>query len=39
VVGKGLEKGVIEVKDRASGDRVDIAIEDAIAAVHQICTT
>lgn len=39
VVGKGLENGVIEVKDRASGDRVDIAIQDAISAVHQICTT
>ena len=39
VVGKGLENGVIEVKDRASGERVDIAIQDAIATVHQICTT
>ena len=39
IVGKGLERGVIEVKDRASGERVDIALEDAIAAVHQICTT
>jgi prolyl-tRNA synthetase len=39
VVGKGLENGVIEVKDRASGHRVDIAIQDAISAVHQICTT
>jgi prolyl-tRNA synthetase len=39
VVGKGLENGVIEVKDRASGDRVDIAIQDAVSAVHQICTT
>ncbi len=39
VIGKGLEKGVIEVKDRASGERVDIALDDAIAAVHKICTT
>jgi prolyl-tRNA synthetase len=39
VVGKGLENGVIEVKDRASGERVDIALQDAISAVHQICTT
>ena len=39
VVGKGLENGVIEVKDRASGERVDIAIQDVIATVHQICTT
>jgi prolyl-tRNA synthetase len=39
VVGKGLENGVIEVKDRASGERVDVAIQDVIATVHQICTT
>ncbi|MBT5501320.1 MAG: proline--tRNA ligase [Actinobacteria bacterium] len=38
VIGKGLERGVIEVKDRASGERVDIAVSDAIAAVHRICT-
>jgi prolyl-tRNA synthetase len=38
VIGKGLEKGVIEVKDRATGDRIDIAIDQAVAAVHQICT-
>jgi prolyl-tRNA synthetase len=38
VIGKGLERGVIEVKDRASGERVDIAIDDAIAAVHRTCT-
>lgn len=37
VIGKGLEKGVIEVKDRASGERVDIALKDAIAAVYTIC--
>jgi prolyl-tRNA synthetase len=39
VIGKGLETGMIEVKDRASGERVDIALDDAIAAVHRICTT
>ena len=38
VIGKGLERGVIEVKDRASGERVDIAVGDAISAVHRICT-
>ncbi len=38
VIGKGLEKGVIEVKDRATGDRIDIALDQAVAAVHQICT-
>jgi prolyl-tRNA synthetase len=39
VIGKGLERGVIEVKDRASGERVDVALDDAIAAVHRICTS
>ena len=39
VIGKGLERGVIEVKDRASGERVDIALDEAIAAVHDICTS
>ncbi len=30
VVGKGLTDGVIEVKDRASGDRSDIAVADVV---------
>lgn len=29
VVGKGLARGVIEIKDRRSGERVDVAVEDA----------
>ena len=31
VVGKGLAEGAIEVKDRRSGDRQDVAIGDAVA--------
>ena len=31
VVGRGLADGVVEVKDRASGERVDVAVEDALA--------
>ncbi len=31
VVGKGLAEGTIEVKDRRSGDRQDVAIGDAVA--------
>ena len=33
VVGKGLAEGVVEVKDRASGEREDVAVADAAAHV------
>jgi prolyl-tRNA synthetase len=33
VVGKGLTDGVIEVKDRASGERDNVPVDDAVAAV------
>ena len=29
VVGKGLADGVVEVKDRATGEREDVAVADA----------
>ncbi|NKQ57013.1 proline--tRNA ligase [Amycolatopsis sp. K13G38] len=31
VVGRGLAKGVVEVKDRLSGDRQEIPVDDAVA--------
>jgi prolyl-tRNA synthetase len=31
VVGRGLAKGVVEVKDRASGERVEVAVDEAVA--------
>jgi prolyl-tRNA synthetase len=31
VVGRGLADGVIEVKDRASGERVDVPVDDAVS--------
>ncbi|SFI89898.1 proline--tRNA ligase [Amycolatopsis sacchari] len=31
VVGRGLAKGVVEVKDRASGERQDIPVDDVVA--------
>ena len=38
VVGRGLAKGVVEVRDRRSGEQVEVAVEDALtkilAAVH-----
>lgn len=39
VVGKGLERGVIEIKDRGTGVREDIELVDAVARVRHICTT
>jgi prolyl-tRNA synthetase len=38
VVGRGLSNGVIELRDRSSGEQVDVAVEDALgeilSAVH-----
>ena len=38
VVGRGLSNGVIELRDRSSGEQVEVAVEDALgeilAAVH-----
>jgi prolyl-tRNA synthetase len=31
VVGRGVADGIVEVKDRASGDRVEVAMPDAVA--------
>ena len=38
VVGRGLEKGVIEVKDRATGERQDIDVNLIVSYVHDQCT-
>ncbi len=35
VVGKKLAEGAIEVKDRASGERTDVAVGDAVATVTE----
>jgi prolyl-tRNA synthetase len=32
-VGKGLAQGVIEVKDRATGERRDVPLDEAVAAL------
>lgn len=36
VVGKRLAEGHVEVKDRASGERVDVAVDEVVAYVHNI---
>ena len=35
VVGKKLAEGVVEVKDRASGERVDVAVVGAVAVIAE----
>ncbi|MFN8169441.1 MAG: proline--tRNA ligase [Candidatus Nanopelagicales bacterium] len=37
VVGKGLADGVIEVKDRATGERTEVAVGDALEHVVAVC--
>jgi len=37
VVGKGLANGTIEVKDRKSGERVDVAVADIVGYLLDIC--
>ncbi len=36
VVGKRLAEGYVEVKDRASGERVDVSVDDVVAHVRNI---
>ena len=35
VVGRGVADGTIEVRDRRSGERSDVAIADAVAELFQ----
>jgi prolyl-tRNA synthetase len=37
VVGRGLASGTIEVKDRRSGERVDVALADAVPHLLDVC--
>jgi prolyl-tRNA synthetase len=37
VVGRRLADGVVEVKDRGTGDRVDVALDDAVAHLVELC--
>ena len=36
VVGRGLANGVIEVKDRVSGERVEVAVDDAVRHLTEL---
>jgi prolyl-tRNA synthetase len=37
VVGKGLADGVVEVKDRATGERTDVPVGEVAERVRGIC--
>jgi prolyl-tRNA synthetase len=37
VVGRGLADGTIEVKDRRSGERVDVPLADAVGHLVAVC--
>ena len=38
VVGRGLLDGLVEVRDRASGDRVDVPLTEAVAHLVSLVT-
>jgi prolyl-tRNA synthetase len=37
VVGRGLASGVVEVKDRRSGERTEVPVDDVVAHLVQLC--
>ncbi|MPZ66091.1 MAG: proline--tRNA ligase [Pseudonocardiaceae bacterium] len=37
VVGRGLADGVVEVKDRATGERTEVAVDDSVAHLAELC--
>ena len=39
VVGRGLANGVVEVKDRASGERADVAVESVVAHLMELANS
>lgn len=38
VIGRGLANGTVEIRDRASGKRVEVAVGEAVAAVRDLHT-
>jgi prolyl-tRNA synthetase len=38
VVGRGLKDGVVELRDRASGNRVDVPVANAVARIREVVT-
>jgi prolyl-tRNA synthetase len=38
VVGRGLASGVVEVRDRATGERQDVPVDEVVARLRGIVT-
>jgi prolyl-tRNA synthetase len=38
VVGRGLASGVVEVKDRATGERTEVPMDGVVAHLHELCS-
>jgi prolyl-tRNA synthetase len=38
VVGRGLASGVVEVRDRATGERQDVPVDDVVAHLRGVVT-
>ncbi|MFY9808861.1 MAG: His/Gly/Thr/Pro-type tRNA ligase C-terminal domain-containing protein, partial [Pseudonocardiaceae bacterium] len=38
VVGRGLASGVVEVKDRATGERTEVPVDGVVAHLRELCT-
>jgi prolyl-tRNA synthetase len=37
IVGRGLSDGVVEVRDRATGERENIPVDEAVARIASVC--
>jgi prolyl-tRNA synthetase len=37
VVGRGMASGVVEIKDRATGERTEVPIDGAVAHLQELC--
>ncbi len=38
VVGRGLSAGVVEIKDRATGERTEVPVDGAVAHLQELCS-
>ncbi|MDT7711992.1 MAG: prolyl-tRNA synthetase [Pseudonocardiales bacterium] len=38
VVGRGLSTGVVEIKDRATGERTEVPVDGAVAHLQELCS-
>jgi prolyl-tRNA synthetase len=39
VVGRGLARGTVEVKDRRTGERIDVSVDDAVTHLVELFRT